>query len=45
MRDGSVVWLPVPYVGAEQVRSVEEQVVQLHALRRRYSREVTPHSQ
>ncbi|NUR04413.1 MAG: hypothetical protein HOY79_50295 [Streptomyces sp.] len=42
LRDGAVVWLPVPYVGAEEVRSVEEQVARLRALRRRYSREVTP---
>ena len=38
LRDGTVVWLPVPYVGAEEVRSVEQQVAQLRALHRRYSR-------
>ncbi|WP_457463882.1 hypothetical protein [Streptomyces sp. TE5632] len=38
LRDGAVAWLPVPYVGAAEVRSFEEQAAQLRALRRRYSR-------
>ena len=37
LRGGAVVWLPVPYVGAAEWRSFEQQVAQLRALRRRYS--------
>ena len=38
LRDGSVVWLPVPFVGAADVASFEEQVAQLRAAQRRYAR-------
>lgn len=41
LRGGAVVWLPVPYVDAAEVRSFEEQVAQLRALRRRYSRDTS----
>lgn len=40
LRGGAVVFLPVPYVGAAEERSFEEQVAQLRALRSRYSRGV-----
>ncbi|MFD8609497.1 hypothetical protein [Streptomyces sp. NPDC059631] len=41
LRGGAVAWLPVPHVGAAEVRSFEEQVAQLRALRRRYSRDTS----
>ncbi|MFE2580325.1 hypothetical protein [Streptomyces sp. NPDC059378] len=41
LRGGAVVWLPVPYVDAADVRSFEEQIAQLRALRRRYSRDIS----
>ncbi|MFE7414822.1 hypothetical protein [Streptomyces laurentii] len=36
LRDGSVVSLPLPWVGAESARDFEQQLSQLRALHRRY---------
>ncbi|WP_409469950.1 hypothetical protein [Streptomyces sp. HC307] len=41
LRGGAVVFLPMPYVGAADVRTFEEQVAQLRALRRRHSRDTS----
>ncbi|MEF9908585.1 hypothetical protein [Streptomyces sp. P9-A2] len=38
LRDGSVVWLPVPYVGAADAGGFEKQLTQLRAVHRRYAR-------
>ncbi|MET8563811.1 hypothetical protein ABZV75_25790 [Streptomyces flaveolus] len=40
-RGGAVVFRPVPYLGAAEVRTFEEQVPEPRALRRRYSRDTT----
>ncbi|MFF3512476.1 hypothetical protein [Streptomyces sp. NPDC002573] len=41
LREGSAVRLPVPYMGAEEMQSFEEQVARLRALRRRCSRDTS----
>ncbi|MFF3469338.1 hypothetical protein [Streptomyces sp. NPDC002619] len=38
LRSGAIVWLPVPYFGADGTQLFEAQLAQLRALRRRYSR-------
>jgi hypothetical protein len=43
LRGGAVAWLPVPYLGAAEAPSFEDQVAQLRALCRRYSRGTSAH--
>ncbi|MFE4425284.1 hypothetical protein, partial [Streptomyces sp. NPDC056817] len=38
LRDGSVVWLPVPFVGAADTAGFERELAQLRAVQRRYAR-------
>ncbi|KAK1179795.1 PH domain-containing protein [Streptomyces sp. NBS 14/10] len=38
LRDDSLVWLPVPFVGAVDVAGFERELAQLRALHRRYTR-------
>lgn len=37
LRDGSVVWLPVPFVGAADMAGFENEMAQLRAVQRRYA--------
>ncbi|WP_445524914.1 PH domain-containing protein [Streptomyces cyslabdanicus] len=38
LHDGSTIWLPVPWVGAADIRDFEKQLSQLRALHHRYAR-------